>query len=210
MTTRAAAVIKKHFAFFLLIAIGCTPPVHSGVTQQITVAPAAEKTICIQKDPTKSEMVLITKPLEAELVAKGYRVVEAPGQAAYTLRLDVVWFGLTGRPRPSSGSAAAAGNAIGTAAGSAASGSVLHTTSAAGTAGGLIGFGAGAVLGMFSGSSPRVLFVGNIDVSITDSSKKKEKTLVSAWTRVFRDNEEINAREGVAKKLAVKIAGLMP
>ena len=211
MATGAAAMIKKRFAVFLLLIIGCTPPVHSGVTHQITVTPAADRTIFIQKDATKAEMILITKRLETELVSKGYQVVESPDQAAYTIRLDLIWFGLNGRPRPfSSGSAAGAGAAAGTAAGSAVSGSVLNTTSAAGATGGLIGFGAGAVLGMFSGSSQKVLFVGNIDVSITDSSKKEEKTLVSAWARVFRENQEVTAREGVAKKLALKIAALMP
>lgn len=203
-------MIKRCLAILLLIVCGCTP-VASRSVGVMNVAPQADKSICIQRDESKPDTALIVEPLETELISKGYKVVKEPDHAAYIMRLDLIAFGLNGHApqKTSSSSAPMVGSATGTAVGSAVSGSVLHTTSAAGTAGGLIGFGVGTVYGIFSG--PRsVPFIGKIEVSITDSSKKEQKLLLSAWARVHKEKQIIKARDAVSTKLASKVAALMP
>lgn len=201
-------MINIFLGILVLIVCGCTPSHSVGI---IHLAPQADKSLCIQTDESKPDTALIIEPLETELSTKGYKLVKEPDHAAYIMRLDLIAFGLNGKApqKTATSQAPMAGSATGTAVGSAVSGSVLHTTSAAGTAGGLIGFGVGAVYGILS--SPRgVPFIGKIDVSITDSSKKEQKMLISAWTYVYKEKQIIPSRDEVSNKLASKIAALMP
>ena len=175
----------------LLLGLGCTP-VNSRISQQITVAPAAERTICIQTKPAVAETVLITKPLAKNLAAKGYQVVETPEQAAYNMHLNIVAFGLRGSP-PSTYSGPVVGSAAGHALG--------------GATGSLVGFGLGRLL---SGSKS-VPFIGKVEVSIsTPPSSEPQQTVISAWARVYKEHQEPKVRQAVANKLAGKIAALMP
>lgn len=205
-------MIKKFFAILLLIIFGCArTPVNTRSVGVMNVALQSDKSICIQTDQSKPDTVLIVEDLEAKLVSKGYHVIQSPDQAAYIMRLDLIAFGLNGRApqKTSSSSAPMAGAATGTAVGSAVSGGVLNTTSAAGATGGLIGAGVGAVYGVLSG--PRAVpFIAKVDVSITDSSKKEQKILLSAWGRVHKEKDIIRVRDAVSKQVADKIAALMP
>jgi hypothetical protein len=184
-----------------LLAFGCAR-VDTKMTNKITVAPAAERTICIQTDPAKSETALIIKPIEEKVASMGYKIVSTPGEAAYTMRLDSVSFGWTASPARNY-ARAGVGSAAGTAVGGAVSGNSLHaTTTTGGFVGGLAGLGVGA---LFSG--PGVSFTGKVEVSITDSAKYKQQTLLTAWTRVANESR---AQKAVANKLAAKIAALLP
>jgi hypothetical protein len=250
-------MIKKEvlcLVICLLPCFGCAasapsvPSVETEITNQIIIASAKERTVFIQTDPAIAETAQIVRPLEKELEAKGYRIVSTPKQAGYTLRLELPYFGLRGRPpaaqsakpakvsegnaseeptkaerasgqsAPGAGSAAGFGSAIGTAAGSAAStGNVFRTTSAGGSAGGLIGFGAGMVLGGLLKSEGTTEgrnepFIGKIIVSIGDSNKEKppQQTELTARATVPRINQEPKVREAVAAKLAAQIAAMMP
>lgn len=174
----------------LLVGLGCTP-VNSRVSQPITVAPAAERTICIQTEPAVAETALITNPLKENLASKGYTVVESPDQAAYTMHLNLVAFGLRGSP-PSTYSGPVVGSAAGNVLG--------------GAKGGVIGFGVGRLL---SGSKS-VPFIGKVEVSINAPSSEPQQTVISAWARMYKEHQEPTVRQAVANKLAGKIAALMP
>lgn len=154
----------------LLLGIGCGG-VHTKSTGQITLAPAAAKTVCIQTDPAKPYTDVLVQPLTAQLASKGYRIVAAPEEASYIMRLRLAAFGLNASP-PTTDSGPSVGlvaenapgkgsnvgnaplvlGATGNAIGGAASGSALHAArTTGGAAGGFVGLGAGLVLGSLLG-----------------------------------------------------------
>jgi hypothetical protein len=225
-------VKKKEICLLLCLVLGfgCTT-VQTEMTKRITIAPAAERTICIQTDPAITEMAQIIIPLETELGSKGYRIVATPEQAAYTLRLELVNFGLRGRPpvpqasppagpvegngfgeRPMRQSAPVVGSAAGTAIGGAVSGSALHAgLTTGGAVGGLAGLGVGLLLG--GGSSPNYEpFIGKVNVSIIDSLLRQpaQQTELTARAKVRKESQIPAAQKAVAEKLAAQIAALMP
>jgi hypothetical protein len=209
----------------LFLGFGCGG-VHTKSAGQITLAPAAVKTVC---DPAKPYMAVLVQPLEAQLASKGYRVVATPEEASYTVGLRLAAFGLNaGRPSTdsgpgasgngsSAGSAPAVLSTTGTVIGGAASGSALH---AARTTGGAVGGLAGLVLGSLLGSNPdhrnelrylHVPFNGEVDVSIIESSSERQQAAVlAAWKQVKKEAQASAAREEVVNKLAAQIASSMP
>ena len=225
--------------FCLFLGFGCGG-VHTKSAGQITLAPAAERTVCIQTDPTKPDTAVLVQPLEAQLASKGYRVVTTPEEAAYTIRVRLAAFGLNDS-RPSNDSGPSVGlvaesapgkgsnlgnaplvlGATGTAIGGAASGSVLHAArTTGGTVGGVAGLGAGSIFSALSGPDTdhrnelrnlHVPFNGEVDVSITESSSgRQQATVLAAWQKVKREGQAPAAREAVINKLASQIAALMP
>jgi len=178
----------------LLLAIGCTPPTKTRVLNQITVQPVAEKKIFIQTDPEETELVLIAKPLEEHLAAKGYTLVEAQEKAAYTINLHLVYFDYRDRrPRPRT------------------YGMAMNT---GGITGGLVGGATGSVIGFGAGSllsgSDSFPFVGKIEVTISGKDKAAQETTVSSTANVRHENQEASVRQSVAQGLAKKISDLMP
>ncbi|MCK9377388.1 MAG: complement resistance protein TraT [Syntrophobacterales bacterium] len=224
--------------FCLVFSFGCGG-VNTKSAGQITLAPAASRTVCIQTDPAKPDTAVLVQPLEAQLRSKGYRIVATPQEAAYTIRLRLAAFGLNAR-RPStdagpsvglvaessSGKGSNVGNAplvlgsTGTAIGGAVSGSSLHAARTTGGAvGGFAGLGAGLVIGSLLGgpSGPdfktnlHVPFNAEVDIIITDSSSgQQQATVLAAWKKVSREGQAPAAREDVVNKLAGQIAALMP
>jgi len=189
-------MLKKMSLFLVIcwvLAIGCTPYTNTRVLNPITVQPVAEKKIFIQTDPKETELVLITKPLEEHLTAKGYALVETPEKAAYTVSLHLVYLDYRdSRPRRTYGVAMNAGGITGGLVG--------------GATGSVIGFGAGSLL---SGSDS-VPFVGKVEVTIKGKDSAPQETTVSSVAKVRHENQESSKRQAVAQALAKKIAELMP
>lgn len=223
----------------LLLGFGCGG-VHTKSAGQIALAPASERTVCIQTDPAKPYTDVLVQPLAAQLASKGYRIVATPEEASYIMRLRLAAFGLNAS-RPSTDSGPSVGlvaesalgkgsnvgnaplvlGATGTAIGGAASGSVLHAArTTGGTVGGLAGLGAGLIFNALSGPNTdhrnelrnlHVPFNGEVDVSITESSSgRQQATVLAAWQKVKREGQTPAAREAVVNKLAAQIAALMP
>jgi hypothetical protein len=91
------------------------------------------------------------------------------------------------------------------------SGSALHAgLTTGGAVGGLVGAGAGILLG--GGSSPNYEpFIGKVNVSIIESSLgTPQQTELTARAKVRKESQIAAAQKDVAEKLAAQIAALMP
>ena len=182
-------------AIILCVLEGCAPFVATQQSDKITVAPAAEKNIFIKTDWGGAEIGLIRKPLEEMLAAKGYKLLAAPKQSAYTMKLHLLDFELRGEFDKKKGSMAHVGTTA----------AALSASSASGAA----GYGAASLL--FGGSS-REPFVGRVEVVISSPSAPEEEqdTVLSAVAKISNQNQEPSARQAVGYALAKKIAALMP
>ena len=183
-------------SYFLLLITGCAPYVATQQLNDLVIPPTAEKNIFIEADPKETELVLIQKPLEEILASKGYKMVDSSDQASYTMRLHLISFKLKGHIF-SSGSSRGSLMDTGMQAGALASSSL----------GAVAGFGAASLL---LGGRPAVPFICNIEVVIDGKSMEKQQTILYAEAKVRDKNGVVVARQAVAKKIAAKIAALMP
>ncbi len=217
--------------FCLLFVFGCASanPDRRIPYESVRVKPStAARLICILPDPAQPEMALIVKPLEEKLAARSYKIVAAPGEAAYTMRLHLNVFGKYlsladaerataasySSYRRSAATPATSLAATGSAVGGAVSGSALH---AASTTGGAIGGAAGLVVGalLSAGSNPKgPIFYSAVDVQITGAAMRKQHTVVPSMWRFLKDPNDPKViqeiQQDAADDLATKIAAMMP
>lgn len=174
---------------------GCAPYVATQQSDKLTIPPTVEKNIFIQADWAGAEIGLIRKPLEEMLTAKGYKLLAAPNQTAYTMKLHLLDFELRGEFEKKKGSIAHVGTTA----------AALSASSASGAA----GYGAAS---LFFGGSSREPFVGRVEIVISSPSAPEEEqdTVLSAVAKISNQNQEPSARQAVAHALAKKIAALMP
>jgi hypothetical protein len=225
-------MLKKktiYLVLFLILSVGCAHDPNIPVPpENIRLSPGAERTVCIQPDPTQPEMALIVKPLEKRLKAKGYKIVATPDEAVHTIRLHINVFGIyatseeaekaavigshTGSNYPTGSRPPGVAHAAGTAVGGAASGNVLHAaTTTGGAVGGVVGMVVDSLLS--SGSTSGKLFYAAVDVRISDPVSEMQHTVLGTRVRPLDPNNPM-LRSGLeqmaAHDLAYKVAALMP
>jgi len=187
--------------------------------------PAAERTIYIQPadngiyQQASPEMILIINSMKEKLSGAGYTVVTTPGEAAYSLNLQLAAFDWASKlqpAQPDNNVLPTVGSAAGTAIGGAVSGSALHAaTTTGGAVGGLVGAGAGLLLGAISDSGQTGPdFVGCLNCTIKGPHGLERATgvftVLTPTRNLWTTAGTLKVKKYAADRLAVKLVAALP